>query len=102
MDKKEWLKHFEIKNGRKPTSAEYIEAKNYDFKIESLNEKAIIDNGFDNIITGVEKVDSVSPDKRWLAEFERIYSRKPSPEEFLSARKSNYSLDNIYDLNSEK
>lgn len=102
MDKKEWLKHFEIKNGRKPTSAEYIEAKNYDFKIEGLNEKAIIDDGFDNIITGVEKLDSVSPDKRWLAEFERIYNRKPSPEDFLSARKSNYSLDNIYDLNSEK
>ncbi|GAB2027136.1 TcaA 3rd/4th domain-containing protein [Lactovum odontotermitis] len=85
--KEDWLAAFEAREGRKPTMDEFTAAKAAGFQLpenaETTSQTAAAQESSKQQI-------KPSPRDLWLADFEKSFKRKPTAEEFVTAKARNF------------
>ncbi|MGT2929775.1 hypothetical protein ACVR1G_06005 [Streptococcus dentasini] len=126
-NREEWVNQFEALTGRKPTAAEYVQAKETNFDLSQIAAIAGLVNPSQTSETGqvpgalgsqeaVENVAESSPQSvqsaipqsaqadqedvktlqgKWVSQFEALTGRKPTPDEYMQAKETNFDLAQV-------
>lgn len=94
--KEEWVARFEELYERKPSPQEFLEGKRSNFDLDSFLLK---EHRKDEVVNKQASLKQPTPDvpskEQWLTTFEKRLGRKPTSQEFLQGKKSQFALTTI-------
>lgn len=100
--KEEWVKSFEAAMGRKPTAAEYSQAMANGFDLSAFSVAPTPGPAHQEAAVGEAKSNPADNRENWMKLFESVAGRKPSADEFMKGKASNFDRTQIASiLNNE-
>lgn len=89
-NKVKWVELFEKVVGRKPSPEEFMAGRDSGFDFKQIKSIAGISDLLDD--QGQARLEVTDLREEWLTEFERLFGRKPNPEEFKFAKDNGFDL----------